>query len=75
MCAMMVLPAAPPSSYHRHRVPGSILFPWNQLLFRLGTGKVCIDAGKGREPFADRLLGECFVAGRGREESANAFIT
>ncbi|KAH8934026.1 hypothetical protein BDL97_18G062200 [Sphagnum fallax] len=39
MCAMMVFPAAPPSSYHRHRVPGSILFPWNQLLFRLGAGK------------------------------------
>ncbi|KAH9533136.1 hypothetical protein CY35_18G035400 [Sphagnum magellanicum] len=39
MCAVMVLPAAPPSSYHRHRVPGSILFPWNQLLFRLGAGK------------------------------------
>lgn len=51
---MMVLPAAPPSSYHRHRVPGSVLFPWNQLLFRLGTGKVCIDAGKSREAFADR---------------------
>ncbi len=76
MCAMMLLPVAPPSSYHRHRVPESILFPWNQLLFRLGAGKVCIDARKGRKAFADRhFLGVCFVAGRGREESANAFVT